>query len=110
MTLTTTQPQFRLVRWRGGQHPTLDIITRLMRDEYLRPYVWVNAPNSRHPVRSHGYDKTIYCVQGSIEIILPDARQRVVLGPGDRIDLPRGMRYGAVVGPAGAQCVEGSPA
>ena len=81
MTLTTTQPQYRLVRWRGGQHPTLDTITRLMRDEQLRPYVWVNAPNSRHPVRSHGYDKTIYCVQGSIEIILPDPRQRVLLGP-----------------------------
>lgn len=79
-----------------------------MRDERLRPYVWSNTPNYRYPVRSHGYDKTLYCVQGALEIVFPDARQRVTLRPGDRIDLPRGVRYGAIVGPAGAQCVEGS--
>ncbi len=110
MAAVSTQLQARLVRWRGGQHPTLDTITRLMHEERLRPYVWVNAPNCRYPVRSHGYDKTIFCVQGSLEIVIPDAKQRLTLGAGDRLDLPRGMRYSAIVGPSGAQCVEGSPA
>lgn len=103
-----TMPQVRVTRWRGGQHPTLDNITRRMRDEGLRPYVWANTANFRYPVRSHGYDKTLYCIHGAVEITFAQARQRVTLRPGDRIDLPRGIRYSAIIGPTGAQCVEGS--
>jgi hypothetical protein len=101
--------QVKITRWRGGQHPTLDKITRQMAQEGLRPYVWSNAPNFRYPVRSHGYDKTLYCVLGSLEISFPRMKQRVVLREGDRLDLPRDVHYSAIVGPAGAQCVEGSP-
>ena len=109
MAVVSTQPQVRVARWRGGHHPTLEKITQRMREERLRPYVWVNAPNYRYPVRSHGYDKVLYCVQGSLEIMLPVTRQRITLQAGDRIELPRGVRYGVIVGPLGAQCVEGSP-
>ncbi|HEX3054092.1 MAG TPA: hypothetical protein VHP83_25785 [Aggregatilineaceae bacterium] len=104
----TTVSQVKIIRWRGGQHPTLDNITRVMRDEGLRPYVWVNAPNFRYPVRSHGYDKTLYCIQGSLEIMFPQTKQRITLHAGDRVDIPRGVRYSAIIGPSGAQCVEGS--
>lgn len=100
--------QVRIARWRGGQHPTLDNITRRMRDEGLRPYVWTNTANFRYPARSHGYDKVLYCVQGSVEIVFPQAKQRVTLRPGDRLDLPHGVRYSTIIGPSGAQCVEGS--
>ena len=103
-----TIPQVRVARWRGGQHPTLDTITRRMRDENLRPYVWSNAPNYRYPVRSHNYDKTVYCVQGSLEISFPKLKQRMTLRAGDRVDIQRGMRYSVIIGPTGAQCAEGS--
>ncbi|NDJ75382.1 MAG: cupin [Chloroflexi bacterium] len=103
-----TANQVRVTRWRGGQHPTLDNITRQMRTEGLRPYVWTNTPNFRYPVRSHGYDKTLYCVQGSLELVFSKTRQRVTLRSGDRVDVPRGVRYGTIIGPTGAQCVEGS--
>lgn len=98
----------RIIRWHGGQHPTLDNITRQMKDEAIRPYVWTNSPNYRYPVRSHGYDKTLYCVLGSLEIAFPKTRQKVTLRSGDRVDIPRGVRYSAIIGPTGVQCVEGS--
>ena len=107
MAVATVQP-VKVARWRGGQHPTLDNITRLMTNEGLRTYMWTNTPNFRHPVRSHGYDKTLYCVQGSLELTFPQTKQRVVLRAGDRVELPRGVRYSAIVGPRGAQCLEGS--
>jgi quercetin dioxygenase-like cupin family protein len=100
--------QVKVNRWRGGQHPTLEAITRRMRDEGLRPYVWSNAPNFRYPVRSHGYDKTLYCVQGTLEISFPKIKQRMTLRAGDRVDVPRGVRYSMIIGPSGTQCVEGS--
>ncbi len=104
-----TAEQVRIIRWHGGQHPTLDNITRSMKTEGLRPYVWTNTPNFRYPVRSHGYDKTVYCIQGSLEISFPKLKQRVVLRAGDRMDVPRGVHYSTIIGPAGAQCVEASP-
>ena len=107
MSVGTINP-IQITRWRGGQHPTLEKITRQMRDEGLRPYVWSNTPNFRYPVRSHGYHKTLYCIQGTLELMFPDSKQRITLKSGDRIDLPRGVRYGTIVGPAGTQCIEGS--
>jgi quercetin dioxygenase-like cupin family protein len=101
--------QVRITWWRGGQHPTLENITRRMAEEGLRPYMWANTPNFRYPIRSHGYDKTLYCVQGSLEITFPETKQRIVLRAGDRIDLPHGVRYSAIIGPSGVQCIEGSP-
>jgi len=40
--------------------------------------------------------------------VFPKSRKRVTLRAGDRVDIPRGVRYGTIVGPSGAQCVEGS--
>jgi quercetin dioxygenase-like cupin family protein len=107
MAVATAQP-VKVTRWKGGQHPTLDNITQLMRSEGLRTYMWTNTPNFRYPIRSHGYDKTVYCVQGSLELTFPKTKQRVVLRSGDRVELPRGVRYSAIIGPRGAQCLEGS--
>jgi quercetin dioxygenase-like cupin family protein len=48
----------------------------------------------------------MYCVEGSVELYLPDLSQSIVLRPGDRIELPRGTRHAAIVGPNGARCLE----
>jgi len=47
----------------GSQHPTFSTITRDMKKEGLRPYMWVNMPNHRYAVRSHGYDKVLYVMK-----------------------------------------------
>src|SRR5438067_258724 len=96
----------KIIRWRGGQHPTHQAITQKLQQEGLRPYTWKNGPNYRDAVRSHGYSKILYCVEGSIEIVLPDVNQTVLLRPGDRMELPRGVRHATIIGPQGAQCVE----
>jgi hypothetical protein len=105
--VAATRGDVKIIRWHGGQHPTFQSITRKMEAEGLRPYAWRQGPNFRHAVRSHGYGKVLYCVEGTLEIILPDFNQRVVMRPGDRLELPRGVRYATVVGPQGAHCVEG---
>lgn len=107
---TAVVAEIKVIRWRGGQHPTYQTITRRMEQEGLRPYAWSQGPNARQALRSHGYSKVLYCVEGSIEIILPDINQRVQLRPGDRVDLPRGVRYAAFIGPRGTKCVEGEAA
>ncbi len=108
--MSIKQVSVRLTRWTGSQHPTPSIITREMKKEGLRPYMWDNAPNFRFGVRSHGYDKVLYVVAGSLEITLPDSNQRMRLKPGDRVDIPAGVRHGAIVGTGGAKCVEAAVA
>jgi quercetin dioxygenase-like cupin family protein len=100
------QSAVRVTRWSGGQHPTVSTITRHMQKEGLRPYQWDDTPNHRYAVRSHGYNKVVYVIEGSLEITLPDSNQMVRLRPGDKIEIPAGVRHGAIVGSAGAKCVE----
>ena len=95
-----------ITRWRGSLHPTMTAITNLMKEEQLRPYMWMNTANHRYAVRSHKYHKVLYVVDGTVEVLLPDVNQRVKLNAGDRIDLPAGVRYGTIIGASGAKCVE----
>lgn len=104
--MASRQVGLQVTRWSGSQHPTISSITRLMQKEGLRPYMWMNMPNHRYAVRSHGYNKVLYVVDGTLEITLPDSNQRVVLRAGDRIDIPAGVRHGTNVGSNGARCVE----
>jgi quercetin dioxygenase-like cupin family protein len=98
--------QVRVTRWSGGQHPTLSVITRQMKKEGLRPYMWDNTPNFRYAVRSHGYDKVLYVVEGTVEVTLPDNNERTKLKAGDRIEIPATVRHGLNVGANGVTCVE----
>lgn len=100
------QTEIRLTRWSSGQNPTLSSITRLMQGEGLRPYVWENTPNFRYPIRSHGFGKVMYVVEGALEVSFPDSRQTVRLRAGDRIDIPAGVHHALIVSNSGAKCVE----
>ncbi len=100
----------RVVRWRGGQHPTINLMKQNLEHHGLRVFRWSHHPNYRFGLRSHGYAKSLYCVEGSIEVFIPDTRQRVTLRSGDRIDLAKGIRHSITVGLHGATCLEGTPA
>jgi quercetin dioxygenase-like cupin family protein len=74
--------------------------------EGLAPYRWSNGPGDVYPAHTHGYDKIIYVVYGSITFRLPDTGDAVSLGPGDRLDLPADTSHNAIVGDAGVTCLE----
>lgn len=97
-----------ITRWQESQHPSMSIIMQRMKEDGLRPYMWVNMANHRYAIRSHNYDKVLYVIDGTVEISLPDSNQRVKLRAGDRIDIPAGVRHGTQVGNTGAKCVEGA--
>lgn len=100
----------RVTRWHGSQHPTLALMNRQLEQEGLRTFKWSNNANYRYGVRSHGFAKSIYCVEGSMEVFLPDTRQRMTLKKGDRFDIAAGTRHSITVGAQGVTCIEGTPA
>ena len=104
--MAVKQIAVRVKRWQGGQHPTLSNITRLVKQEGLRPYVWENNANHRHAVRTHGYHKILYVIEGTLNVVLPDSNQQVRLRGGDRMDIPAGVRHGIIAGSSGVRCME----
>jgi quercetin dioxygenase-like cupin family protein len=92
--------------WESAKRPTETELLDLMESQGLKPASWSNAPHDVYAAHSHGYDKVIYCVSGSITFGLPATRQQLTLHPGDRLDLPSGTVHEAVVGSQGVICLE----
>ena len=79
-------------------------ISEAFRTEGLAPQTWSNEPGYLYGRHRHDTHKVLFCVEGSITFHIPDGD--VVLGPGDRLDLPPGTPHSATVGPAGVTCME----
>lgn len=92
--------------WAESVPPTESTLKRLCAEQGLAPYPWSNGPHDVYAAHSHGYDKVIYVVRGSITFGLPELGQRLTLNPGDRLDLPAGVVHDAVVGAQGVVCLE----
>ena len=78
-----------------------------LRAEATGCYSWSNGPHDRYAAHSHGYEKVLYCVDGSITFVLDASHERVELEAGDRMVLPAATVHSAVVGGEGCTCIEG---
>lgn len=92
--------------WAGPTPPTESTLWRILTDAGLSPYSWSNGPHDIYAAHSHGYDKVIYVVRGSITFGLPQLGGEITLHAGDRLDLPAGVVHDAVVGAQGVVCLE----
>jgi mannose-6-phosphate isomerase-like protein (cupin superfamily) len=95
-----------VTRWVGEDPPNEPTLEGFLRGEGLRPRWWSNGPNEQYGAHSHTYDKVLYCCEGSISFLLDSTGKRFELGPGDRLEIPKGTLHSAVVGPSGVACVE----
>ena len=86
---------------------TPDELMAKLRDEASSCYSWSNGPGDRYAPHSHGYEKVLYCVEGSITFVLEGEGRRLELKGGDRMVLPAGTVHSADVGPGGCTCIEG---
>jgi quercetin dioxygenase-like cupin family protein len=87
--------------------PRYDELMQKLRGEAGDCYSWSNGPGDRYAAHSHGYEKVLYCVDGSITFVLDGKDERLELQAGDRMVLPAGTVHSAVVGDGGCTCIEG---
>ena len=92
--------------WADSTTPTESTLWQIMAEEGLSPYSWSNGPHDIYAAHTHGYNKVIYVVRGSITFGLPELGQKLTLNAGDRLDLPDGIVHDAVVGSQGVVCLE----
>ena len=97
----------KLTLWTSDDQPDERTLRALLQREADQIEVWSNASGDRYMVHSHDYHKVVYCVEGSIWFMITDERDREVeLNPGDRIDIPSGVRHSAIAGLDGVTCLE----
>ena len=101
----TTTPH--ITPWSDSIPPTESTLRQVMANEGLSYYTWSNGSFDVYSAHSHGYDKVIYVIQGSITFGLPELGQSLTLNAGDRLDLPAGVVHNAHVGAEGVICLEG---
>ena len=101
----TTTPH--ITPWSDSVPPTESTLRQIMANEGLSYHTWSNGPFDVYSAHSHGYDKVIYVIQGSITFGLPELGQSLTLNAGDRLDLPAGVVHNAHVGAEGVICLEG---
>lgn len=96
----------KVTRWNRDESVTEATIQKMLAEEGLNPYKWSNRPGDVYSAHSHGYNKVIYVVKGSITFGLPKSGQKIELFAGDRLDLPSGKKHDAIVGSQGVVCLE----
>ena len=96
----------KVVQWSGEQLPTEEALQHILHSEGLSASRWSNGPGDVYGVHAHAYHKVLYVVSGSITVGLPDQGEHITIYPGDRLELPAGLRHDALVGPEGVVCLE----
>jgi quercetin dioxygenase-like cupin family protein len=96
----------RIEKWSRPQHPTENDLRQMMLAEGLQPRSWSNNPGEHYDIHQHSYHKVIYVVSGSITFGFPIEADPTTLEPGDRLEIPAGVRHNAAVGPEGVVCLE----
>jgi quercetin dioxygenase-like cupin family protein len=94
------------IPWESTEPPSESVIRSILAEENLKPYAWGNNPGDVYQAHTHGFDKVIYVIQGSITFGLPEDGQQVTLKAGDRLELPAGTQHNATVGEHGVRCLE----
>lgn len=94
-------------KWDKDTLPTETDLSQRLRDLGMKITRWENVAGTVYHARVNGYHKIIYVVSGSIVFGFRIIGEPTMLSAGDRISLPVGVEYNAVVGDNGVVYLEG---
>lgn len=77
-----------LTRWKKETSPSLDELWSSLVGERLCVSAWTDSPGKVYPLCAHDYPEVCIIVHGCLRIGLPETGEEIILGPGDRLDLP----------------------
>jgi quercetin dioxygenase-like cupin family protein len=98
--------ELKVMPWTGEDEPTEEHLRETLEQPDATIFRWSNQPEDVYPAHTHGYHKIVFVLEGSIKFDFPVRHKTLNLNPGDRLELPAGIRHSAVVGPEGVTCLE----
>ena len=98
--------ELKLTLWSEQNPPTEAELRDILTKQELKVYQWSNRPDEVYLGHTHGYHKIVYVVEGNIKFDCVTQHKSFTLNPGDRLELPAGIRHSAIVGIQGVTCLE----
>lgn len=98
--------ELKITPWNEDTPATEEELRDYLVGQELKVHTWSSPPQSSFDAHTHGYHKVLFVVTGSIKFEFPTRHKTVTLRPGDRLDLPAGLRHLAEVGVDGVKCLE----
>lgn len=87
----------RLIRWNKATAPSIVILRQALTREGFAISEWSDPAGTIYPVHVHEYPEANVVVRGNLRVGLPESGEEMVLGPGDRLDLPANTPHWADV-------------
>ncbi len=87
----------RLTRWNKETVPSLEALRGTLTGEGLSVSEWTDPSGTVYPVHTHEFSEVRVVVRGRLRVGLPETGEEIVLGPGDRLDLPADVPHWADV-------------
>ncbi|MHB2017032.1 MAG: cupin domain-containing protein [Candidatus Xenobia bacterium] len=84
-----------VIRWEDDSAPSVEESQDLLRTEGYAPFIWSDAPGTTCEDHQHDHDECLWFVSGQMEMAAQG--EQWLLGPGDRLVLPRGTLHRARV-------------
>ena len=88
------------IPWPETAAPTEAELSRRLAADGFDAMAWSDPPGRVYTPHSHDHDESLWCIRGSI--VFRIGGSDYPLGPGDRLQLPRGTVHAAEAGPDGA--------
>lgn len=84
---------FTLTKWTSKEKPSLAKLKKMLSDEGIHAYEFTMPVGDYYPEHSHEYDEVRVVVTGAVEFTAEE--KKIVLKPGDRLDLAKGTIHTA---------------
>ena len=88
----------QITRWNKETAPSLEALRGALTGEGLSVSEWSDPSGTVYPVHTHEFPEVRVVVRGKLRIGLPESGEEILLGPGDRLDLPANVPHWADVG------------
>jgi quercetin dioxygenase-like cupin family protein len=92
--------ELRHIPWTDPQTPGEPLLRRHLESQGYEVTTWRDPADRLYDPHTHPEDESLWVVRGQI-VLQADGRE-FPLGPGDRLELPRGTLHTARAGPDGA--------
>ena len=84
-------------RWSGPESPSALEIERKLRAEGLVPYRYSDPPGKTYAPHRHATHEVRWLLSGRMRVRVAGFAEEILLGPGDRLDVPAGLTHAVAV-------------
>lgn len=98
--------ELKVTPWTEDTPPTEEELQTFLEGQELTVHRWSAPAEGTLEGHTHGYHKILFVISGSVKFEFPTRHKTINLNPGDRLDLPAGIRHTAQAGVDGVKCLE----